>query len=336
MKVIICQSPGNLEMVERKIPEPIPGFSLVRIRRIGICGTDLHAFAGNQPFFSYPRVLGHELAAEFVEGDAQGFVKGEQLTILPYFNCMKCLACRSGKPNCCSTLNVFGVHIDGGMSEFVVIPSSALIKSGGLTLEQLALVEPLAIGAHAVSLANIQPGEKVLVIGAGPIGVGLVQFAQLAGAEVILMDTNEDRLQFCCVHFGISLTINPAHQDSMALLKDFTSGDMPTVVMDATGSQHAINRGFAFLSHGGKYILVGLQMGEVSFSQPEFHKREATLMSSRNATKTDFNFVISSIASGKINPLPMITHQVSLDDIVNGFPHLSDPSNKVVKAMIES
>ena len=335
MKVIACQTPGIFELIEKEMPAPEPGFSIIQIKRIGVCGTDLHAFAGNQPFFSYPRVLGHELAAEFVEGDAEGFVKGEALTIVPYFYCGNCIACRNGKPNCCADIKVFGVHIDGGMAAFVSVPSYALVKSGGLSLDQLALVEPLAIGAHAVSRAEIKPGEKVLVVGAGPIGIGLVMFAQLAGAEVVLMDTNEDRLEFCRNHFAVSLTINSLQQDAMAMLKEFTSGDMPSVVIDATGNQKAINNAFDYMSHGGKYILVGLQLGEISFSHPAFHKREATLMSSRNATKADFSHVMAAIANGQIDALPMITHRLMFDEVLTGFPQLSDPSNKVVKAMIE-
>jgi 2-desacetyl-2-hydroxyethyl bacteriochlorophyllide A dehydrogenase len=335
MKVIVCQTPGSFELIEKEMPAPAPGFSIIQIKRIGVCGTDLHAFAGNQPFFSYPRVLGHELAAEFVEGDAAGFVKGEALTIVPYFMCGNCIACRNGKPNCCAAIKVFGVHIDGGMSAYVSVPSYALVKSGGLTLDQLALVEPLAIGAHAVSRAQVVPGEKILVVGAGPIGIGLVLFAQLAGAEVVLMDTNDERLQFCRNHFAVSHTINPLQQDAIDMLKEFTTGDMPSVVIDATGSQRAINNAFAYMAHGGKYILVGLQLGEISFSHPEFHKREATLMSSRNATKADFSHVMDAIASGRIDPLPMITHRLLFDEVVDSFSTLSDPSNKVVKAMID-
>ena len=335
MKVIVCQTPGSFELIEKEMPTPAPGFSIIQIKRIGVCGTDLHAFAGNQPFFSYPRVLGHELAAEFVEGDAAGFVKGDALTIVPYFYCGNCIACRNGKPNCCRAIKVFGVHIDGGMATFVSVPSYALVKSGGLTLDQLALVEPLAIGAHAVSRAQLIPGEKILVVGAGPIGIGLVLFAQLAGAEVVLMDTNDERLRFCRDHFAVSATINPLQQDAMEMLKEFTSGDMPSVVIDATGNQPAINNAFSYMAHGGKYILVGLQLGEISFSHPEFHKREATLMSSRNATNADFNQVMAAIASGKIDPLPMITHRLLFDDVLRNFSQLSDPSNRVVKAMID-
>ena len=335
MKVIVCQTPGSFEFIEKEIPKPAPGFSIIQIKRIGVCGTDLHAFAGNQPFFSYPRVLGHELAAEFVEGDAVGFEKGEALTIVPYFYCGNCIACRNGKPNCCAAIKVFGVHIDGGMSAYVSVPSYALVKSGGLTLDQLALVEPLAIGAHAVSRAQIVPGEKILVVGAGPIGIGLVLFAQLAGAEVVLMDTNDERLQFCRNHFAVLSTINPLQQDAIEMLKAFTSGDMPSVVIDATGNQRAINNAFAYMAHGGKYILVGLQLGEISFSHPEFHKREAMLMSSRNATKADFSHVMDAIASGRIDPLHMITHRLLFDEVVDSFSTLSDPSKKVVKAMID-
>jgi 2-desacetyl-2-hydroxyethyl bacteriochlorophyllide A dehydrogenase len=335
MKVVVCQTPGSFELIEKKKPSPAPGFSILQIKRIGVCGTDLHAFAGNQPFFSYPRVLGHELAAEFVEGDAPGFEKGEALTIVPYFNCGNCIACRNGKPNCCTAIKVFGVHIDGGMASYVSVPSYSLVKNCALSLDQLALVEPLAIGAHAVSRAQVVPGEKVLVVGAGPIGIGLVLFAQLAGAEVVLMDTNNERLQFCRDHFNVTSTINPLEQDAIEILKAFTSGDMPSVVIDATGNQRAINNAFGYMAHGGKYILVGLQLGEISFSHPEFHKREATLMSSRNATKADFSQVMDAIASGKVNPLPMITHRLLFDEVVGGFSQLSDPSNKVVKAMID-
>ena len=335
MKVIACQTPGIFGLIEKEMPAPAPGFSIIQIKRIGVCGTDLHAYAGNQPFFSYPRVLGHELAAEFVEGDAADFEKGEILTIVPYFYCGNCIACRNGKPNCCADIKVFGVHIDGGMAAYVSVPSYALVKSGGLSLDQLALAEPLAIGAHAVTRAEIKPGEKILVVGAGPIGIGLVLFAQLAGAEVVLMDTNEDRLEFCRNHFAVSDTINPLQQDAMTMLKAFTSGDMPSLVIDATGNQKAINNAFDYMAHGGKYILVGLQLGEISFSHPAFHKREATLMSSRNATKDDFSHVMAAIANGQIDPLPMITHRLLFDDVLTGFPQLSDPSNKVVKAMID-
>lgn len=192
-------------------------------------------------------------------------------------------------------MKVFGVHIDGGMREYVIVPDTALVKSGGLSLDELALIEPLAIGAHAIIRANIATNEFVLVMGAGPIGIGIAQFAKIAGAHVIVVDVNDDRLEFCKNLLDIKHTINPLTHNLVDVCKQITGNDMPTVVIDATGNLNAINNAFAYLAHGGRYVLVGLQKEHISFSHPEFHKREATLMSSRNANTQDFNYVIDCI-----------------------------------------
>ena len=197
MKALICTEPFSLNYEEQEAPQPQSGETLLQIKRIGICGTDLHAFEGTQPFFKYPVILGHELAATIVETDATGFTKGEAVTLLPYFNCGKCIACRMGKPNCCVNMKVFGVHTNGGMREFVTVPSSHLVHGMGLGFDELALVEPLAIGVHGISRAMVLPGEFVLVVGAGPIGLGIMEFLRIAGAHVIAMDVNPKRLQFC-------------------------------------------------------------------------------------------------------------------------------------------
>ena len=197
MKALICTTPHQFDYTPIETPQIAAGQTLLKIKRIGICGTDLHAYEGTQPFFSYPRILGHELAAEIVETKSgNGFSVAEAVTISPYFYCGKCIACRMGKPNCCAAINVFGVHIDGGMREFVTVPTYALIHGEGLSFDELALVEPLAIGAHGVRRAGVAPGEFVLVIGAGPIGLGTMEFARIAGATVIALDINEQRLQF--------------------------------------------------------------------------------------------------------------------------------------------
>ena len=335
MKTLVCSSPGNFQYVNSEIPALHAGYSLIQIKRVGICGTDLHAFDGTQPYFSYPRVLGHELAAEYIDGDAYGFNKGELLTIIPYFNCGTCVACRTHKPNCCTWIKVCGVHIDGGMTEFLLVPSSSLIKAQGLSLDQLALVEPLAIGAHAISRADVQATDIVLVVGAGPIGIGIVEFARLKGAKVILMDTNDDRLNFCLSTISGVNVINPISSDPVKELMKLTDGDMPSVVLDATGSLNAINGSFAYMAHGARYVLVGLQTGEITFSHPEFHKREGALMSSRNATHADFSLVIQSIKEGKVNPLNMITHRLSFEEVAERFASLTDPGEKTIKAVIE-
>ncbi|PWG78266.1 zinc-binding alcohol dehydrogenase family protein [Pararcticibacter amylolyticus] len=336
MKTLICTTPGQFEYGEKENPVLEKDHSILRIKRIGICGTDLHAYEGTQPYFAYPRVLGHELAAEFVEGDnAEGFIPGELVTFIPYFHCGECIACRSGKPNCCANIKVCGVHVDGGMAEYLSVPSHSLIHGEGLSYDELALVEPLAIGAHGVRRADVKEGEFVLVIGAGPIGLGIMEFARIAGGRVIAMDINDHRLFFCKEKLNVEYTINPLTEDVNDRLREITNGDFPTVVIDATGSQKAINNGFLYMAHGARYVLVGLQKGELIVSHPEFHKREATLMSSRNATREDFRHVISSMKKGLVNPATYITHRVQFDEVKDEFAGWLKPENGVIKAIIE-
>ena len=334
MKTLVCNNPGHFTYLETDYPTLKEGHSVIKIKRVGICGTDLHAFEGTQPFFSYPRVLGHELAAEFEEGDASGFQKGDPLTVIPYIHCGDCIACRQGKTNCCSSLKVLGVHVDGGMSEYFLVPNDLLLKGDGLSLDALALVEPLCIGYHAMQRSSIQSTETALVIGAGPIGFGLMLFLKAMGVKVIGMDVNQDRLEFCHTHLQIDAMLDPRDEDHFEKIKELTSGNMPAVVFDATGNGKAINNAFRYMSHAGKYVLVGLQLGDISFSHPEFHKREATLMSSRNATKNDFEKVMDMIRQKKIDPLCMITHRLSFEEVGKSFEQLMDPTQHVVKAMV--
>jgi 2-desacetyl-2-hydroxyethyl bacteriochlorophyllide A dehydrogenase len=334
MKALVCTTPRQFDYINTEMPITAEGETLLKIERIGICGTDLHAFEGTQPYFNYPRILGHELAATIVETKAIGFTADDKVTIIPYMHCGNCTACNSGKNNCCVNMRVFGVHIDGGMREFVTVPNHALLKSEGLSLDELALIEPLAIGAHAVNRAAVTKGEFVLVIGAGPIGLGIAQFARIAGAHVIVVDVNDDRLQFCSTNVGVEHTINPLKQDVMEALKLITRNNMPTVVIDATGNLDAINNAFVYLAHGGRYVLVGLQKEQISFSHPEFHKREATLMSSRNANVSDFEHVMESIKNGLVQPANYITHKVAFDEVATQFESLLDPNSKVVKAVV--
>ena len=334
MEVLICESPGTLHYGRRQAPVAGENETLLRIRRIGICGTDLHAFEGTQPSFTYPRILGHELAGEVVEANGTSdFKPGEVVTFIPYFSCGTCVACRQGKTNCCVNIRVCGVHIDGGMADYLVVPTANLVASRGISADALALVEPLAIGAHGIERAGVKAGEPVLVIGAGPIGMGTMQFARLAGAEVIALDLDERRLGFCRERLGIHHTI-VATEDVPARLREITGGDMPAVVIDATGSLKAIQEGFRYMAHAGRYVLIGLQKGDIAFSHPEFHKREGTLMSSRNATRSDFDRVIGAISEGKVDPEAYITHRVAFAAAGEAFPSWLDRKTGVIKAMV--
>jgi 2-desacetyl-2-hydroxyethyl bacteriochlorophyllide A dehydrogenase len=335
MRILTCLKPGEFAYSDTPAPELKSGYAMVKVKRIGICGTDLHAFEGTQPFFNYPRVLGHELAGEIVGIENHANYKvGDQVSIIPYFSCGTCFACTQGKTNCCTTLNVFGVHSDGGMSEFISIPIDSLFKDTSLNLDALALLEPLAIGAHGIKRAQIKPNEFVLIVGAGPIGLGAAAMASLAGAQVIIQDVNQNRLDFAKEKLQIPFSINPNQEDALIALKEITRGNMPRVVIDATGYKKAMEQSFQYISHGGTYVLIGLQLDEISFSHPEFHKREATLMSSRNATREDFQWVADSIGQQKLDPTLFISHRIAFDDVAAQFPDLINPSLGVIKAMV--
>ncbi|HEX9151236.1 MAG TPA: zinc-binding alcohol dehydrogenase family protein [Flavobacterium sp.] len=335
MKYIVCEKPQEFKLKEKPMPVRKDGEVLLKIKKIGICGTDIHAFGGTQPYFEYPRILGHELAAEYIEGEAEGYKPGDKVTFIPYFHCGECVACRNGLTNCCAKITVFGVHIDGGMAEYITVPEQYLLQGDGLDYDQLALVEPLAIAAHGVRRAAVNSNDTVLVMGAGPIGIGLIQFAKIAGAKVIAMDINEYRLRFCKEELNADATINPANEDVTARLMEITNGDMPTVVIDATGNRNVMNSAFNYIAHGGRFVLVGLQKGELSFSHPDFHKRESTLMSSRNATKADFQYVMECLKNGKIDPKKYITHRADFTEMITEFEKWIDPKNNVIKALIE-
>lgn len=316
MQQWICNQPGTLSLQEAEMPLRTPGFSLLRVRNIGICGTDIHAFAGNQPFFSYPRILGHELAVEIVESDT--FFPGELATIIPYFNCATCGACLMERSNCCENIQVFGVHTDGGMREYIVVEDRYILPGKGLSADELALVEPLSIAAHGLRRADLKPGEKVLVMGAGPIGLFTILLAKIQGALVEVAEPNKARLQFCLDNLGIA---------------EASAGTFNTVI-DATGNLHAIESGFAKMAHGGKYVLIGLQKQAISFSHPEFHKREATLMSSRNATTEDFSYVMDLFRSGKIQAEKFLSHRFTKNQVPGIFTKINEPTQQVIKAMI--
>jgi 2-desacetyl-2-hydroxyethyl bacteriochlorophyllide A dehydrogenase len=335
MKTLVCTKPGEFNYEDKDAPQVEKGKAIIKIKRIGICGTDLHAYEGTQPFFEYPRILGHELSGELESDDIPGFEKGERVSFIPYFNCGDCIACRNGLPNCCVNMKVCGVHVHGGFAEYLSVPADSLLHGEGLTFDELALVEPLAIGAHGVRRAGVRPGEFVLVIGAGPIGLGIAEFARIAGGNVIMMDINDRRLQFCKERLKIEHTLNPMNPDVMEELKKITNNDMPTVVIDATGNLRAINNAFQYMAHGARYVLVGLQKGDIIFSHPEFHKREGTLMSSRNATREDFEHVIASMKEGLVEPTNYITHRVRFEEVKDEFASWLDPVNGVIKAIVE-
>jgi 2-desacetyl-2-hydroxyethyl bacteriochlorophyllide A dehydrogenase len=335
MLTIICETPRHLTAQERPRPQRAPGEVLLRVRRVGVCGTDLHIFTGNQPYLSYPRVMGHELAGVVEEADAgSGLCAGDGVYVMPYLSCGGCIACRRGKTNCCVRIEVLGVHRDGAFTEFLAVPRRFVGKAEGITLDQAAMIEFLAIGAHAVRRAEVAPADRVLVVGAGPIGLAAMLFARLRGAAVHAIDGRADRLAFARTHLGIASTVRLGEGDEEQLHR-LTGGEFFDVVFDATGNAAAMERGFRFIAHGGRYVLVSIVQGDIRFSDPEFHRREATLLSSRNATTEDFETVMSAMRAGQVPDAALATHRMALADVPAAFPGLLDPAAGVIKAIVE-
>ncbi len=339
MQTVVLDQPGSFTLTDTAPPtDPSTGEALLRVQRVGICGTDLHAYRGRQPYFTYPRILGHELGVEIValgpETAASGLAVGDICAVEPYLYCGTCSACRRSKTNCCSSLQTLGVHTDGGMRELITLPVHLLHKANGLSADQLAVVEMLCIGAHAVRRAQPQKDEQVLVIGAGPIGLGAIQFAKLTGADVTVIELSEKRMDFCAQQLGIEQFVDPL-TDPEAELRRTLGGDLPTIVFDATGNINSMNAAFNYVEQGSKLTLIGLVQADVTFNDPEFHRREMTVMSSRNATAEDFRHVISQIEAGNVNLQPWITHRATPSTIIDEFPGWLEPESGVVKAMLE-
>lgn len=335
MKYLVCEKPGEFVLKEKEKPKRQPDEALLKVKKVGICGTDLHAYTGNQPFFTYPRILGHELATviEEIGDNEKGIKAGDNVVVMPYLSCGKCVACLRGKTNCCTRLKVLGIHTDGGMQELISVPIDLLIPAQGLNDNQMAVVEPLAIGAHAIRRANLEAGETIVVVGCGPIGIGIMKLAQLAGAIVIAIDMNQQRLDYAEEKIGIEYAILGG-ENAVQKVSQITKGDLASVVFDATGHKGALESGINYMSHGGRYILVGLSKGELTFTHPTIHAKETSLLCSRNATFEDFKHVISVLEKGEFPIESFITHNVDCNEMIANFDSWLDPNNGIIKATV--
>jgi 2-desacetyl-2-hydroxyethyl bacteriochlorophyllide A dehydrogenase len=333
-KAIVCRQPRDLVLEMHGPALRGPREARLKIARVGICGTDYHIYEGRQPFLEYPRVLGHELAARVAEApDGSRFANGQLVVVNPYVACGHCHACRKGLPNACMRIGVLGVHRDGGMCEEICLPEENLIPADGLSPDQAASVEFLAIGAHAVRRSGLKSGERALIVGAGPIGLGAALFAKLAGGEVTVLDRDASRLAFAADVAEVDQTLL-AEGDVTALVAKATQGDGFDVVFDATGSKASMEASFAYTAHGGRYVMVGLVKEAISFFDPEFHKREMTLLASRNATLEDFSTVIEAIKTGRAPIARLITHRTTLDAVVADLPRWARDKRGLIKAMV--
>jgi 2-desacetyl-2-hydroxyethyl bacteriochlorophyllide A dehydrogenase len=335
MNVLVCEQPHRLVLSRAEIPSRGEDEVLIRVRRVGICGTDMHIVRGHQPFLSYPRVMGHELAGEVVEAPAGSpLSKDDAVYVMPYLSCDHCAPCRKGLTNCCQNIQVLGVHRDGALAEYLAVPQRFVCKAEGITLDEAAMAEFLSIGAHAVRRAVVKTGERALVVGAGPIGMAAALFAHADGAKVCVVDNRADRIAFCAQHLGAdhALLVSDRLKDE---LLQFSGGDLFDVVFDATGNAQAMSAGFDYVAHGGRYVFLSIVSDRISFSDPDFHRREMTLMASRNATLADFDRVVRAMREGKVPTHALNTHRTRLDTVAEVLPIWMLPETGVIKGIVE-
>lgn len=331
MRSLSLLKPGELVWADVPAPEPGPREALVRVRHCGVCGTDFHALAGRQPFFNYPRRLGHELCVEVVSSPDDSFSPGELCAVEPYYFCGRCPACRSGKTNCCSALRVLGVHIDGGLAPLITVPVDKLHRGGSLAPEAIALTEPLVIGAHGVERAALQRGEPVVIIGLGPIGLAAGLFAKAAGADIVCVDNRPERLRFACETMQTGKGMAAGDDLANELFRHF--GQLPNAVIDATGSAGSMRASFQLPEHGGRIVFLGLFLGDVSFDDPNFHRRELSVLASRAGLSDTFREVIRRMETGEVKPTPLITHRFGFEEAAERLPQIHHEPG-LVKAMI--
>lgn len=339
MKALQLEKPQSWQRID--IPEPSspgPGEVLLRVHRVGICGTDISGYLGKMPYFSYPRIPGHELGVEVLAvGEGVTNVRpGDRCSVEPYINCGHCHSCRRGHTNCCATNKTLGVMCDGGMTERIILPARKLHRSETLSYDQLALVETLAIGCHAINRGHPTQEETVLIIGAGPIGLSTIEFAKLAARKTIVMDMNAQRLDFVRNQLGVTDTVLAKGDGSeLEQLNALTDGQLADVVVDATGHNKSMAQALNYCAFKGRLVYVGITQAEIPILQaPALHRRELDILASRNALPGDFTRIIQLIQDGKINTQPWITHTARFDDMIPVFPTWVKPETGCIKAVV--
>ena len=329
MRTIRLEAPGRFASADTTPPPaPGPGEVLVRVLTVGICGTDLHAFEGTQPFFEYPRILGHELAVEVVRaGDGvEGLKPGDRCAVNPYLTCGKCVACLRGRTNCCARMRVFGVHMDGGMRDCVLLPAPHLYPCT-LAPELVPLVETLAVGCHAVGRAAVPAGERAIVVGAGPIGLSVMEFLRLVGADFGVIEKLPERLAFAARHFGLRRHY-PSHQEARQETPSW-------LVFDCTGDRESMQQSIHLLDQGGTLVFVGLINDHFSIFDPDIHRREATILASRNSVPAEHHRVLQAMEAGQIDVRAWPTEFAPAERMAGRFPAWVHREAGIVKAVVD-
>ncbi|HEX3985000.1 MAG TPA: zinc-binding alcohol dehydrogenase family protein [Acidobacteriaceae bacterium] len=290
MKAVVMHAPADVRVETVPDPTPQPGEALLRVRRVGLCGTDLSSWRGRNPLVSYPRIPGHEIAATIVDPGNGPLPAGADVTLSPYANCGHCSACRNGRPNACRDNRTLGVQRDGGLAEFLAVPVEKLL-TGNLQLEELCLVEPLTVGAHAVARAHIASHDIVAIFGCGGVGLGAVAASAFRGATTIAIDIDDAKLEIAR-EAGATHSVNSARQDPGEALAAWTNSRGPDVVIEAVGSPHTFRAAVELVSFTGRVVYIGYAKEPVTYETRLFVQKELTILGTRNALPADFEQVI--------------------------------------------
>lgn len=336
MKVVYVEEPGKIEIREKEMPAVKKGEALLKIKYCGICGADVATFTGNQPFTTYPRIPGHEFSAEIVqiEENDRGLKVGDIVTANPYFNCGHCYSCERGIVNACTDNQTMGVQRDGSFAEYVAMPIERIYSGKGLSAKTLALIEPFSIGYHAVSRGHVKPGHKVLVIGAGAIGIFAAVSAKLKGAEVYISDVFEKRLENA-LKFGVDGIIDVSKEDLLERTKEITNGNGFDICIEAVGQSATFLNCIDAAAFGADIILIGNGKKETTFNHSILLKKELNVYGSRNALKKDFLELIDLISSGKINVDHIVSDIFDKEDAIKGFDALVHNDGSRFKVLIK-
>ncbi|MFL6354874.1 MAG: zinc-binding alcohol dehydrogenase family protein [Bryobacteraceae bacterium] len=300
MKAIQVQSPGKVRLVDVPVPHPNPEQVLLRVRMVGLCGTDLSTFRGSNPLVSYPRILGHEIAATVESRTVAGgttIEAGTNVTVSPYKSCGACAACRRARPNACRFNETFGVQRDGAMTELIVAPPEKVYPAEGLRLEDLVLVEPLTIGFHAVARGRVSAADTVAIFGCGGVGLGAIAGAARRGARVIGIDVDDAKLSLAQAA-GAAHAIHSQREPLHEQLQNLTGGHGPDVVIEAIGLPATFRSAVEEVAFTGRVVYIGYAKEPVSYETRFFVQKELDIIGSRNAAPEDFPSVIAMLQQG--------------------------------------
>ena len=335
MRSIHVTTPGEVDVVEVEDPRPRPGEALLRVRYAGICGSDVQTFRGTQPFASYPRVPGHEFSAEILEinGSSEDLAVGDVVTGVPYFQDGTCYSCRRGLINACERNETMGVHRDGAFQELITMPLERLHRARGVDPRDLAIVEPFSIGYHAVLRADVAEGERVLVLGAGAIGLLTMIAARTRGAEVWIADVVASRLEVATT-LGAAGTVDLAQETVDSVVQAATGGDGFDVVFEATGPPISFLNAIEAAAFGARLVLIGNGTREVTLNQSALIKKELDVLGSRNS-KGVFETLIDLLERGVVDVSPLRTKIVPLTEAKQALEDAAAGATDDIKVLIE-